>query len=126
MALRRMVEDAALRANLSLDMPEIGDLPPLSPDVEQCIYRVVQEAISNVARHANAKKLNVKLEHVKEKVVLTVQDDGAGFDVKKDFGIDHYGLAGMQERAKLAGGVLEIKSGPGAGTVVTLSIQAQD
>ena len=126
MALRRMVEDAALRANLSLDMPEIGDLPPLSPDVEQCIYRVAQEAISNVARHANAKKLTVKLERVKEKVVLTVQDDGAGFDVKKDFGIDHYGLAGMQERAKLVGGVLEIKSGPGAGTVVTLSIQAQD
>jgi len=90
--------------------------------VEQCIYRVTQEAISNVTRHANAKKLTVKLEQVKEKVMLTVRDDGAGFDVKKDIGTDHYGLAGMQERAKLVGGALDIKSGPGAGTAVILTI----
>ena len=126
MALRRMVEDAALRANLSLDMPEIAGLPPLSPDIEQCIYRVTQEAISNVARHANAKNLMVKLTPIKDKVVLTVQDDGAGFDVKKNIEADHYGLAGMQERAKLVGGTLEIKSGPGVGTAVTLTIQAPD
>jgi signal transduction histidine kinase len=126
MALRRLVEDAALRAGLSLDMPEISNLPPLSPDVEQCIYRVTQEAIANVAKHANAKKLTVKLEYIKEKVVLTVQDDGAGFDVKQDIGAEHYGLAGMQERAKLVGGLLEIKSGPGAGTAVTLTVWIGD
>jgi signal transduction histidine kinase len=122
LALSRMVEDAALRASLSLDMPAISSLPPLSPDVEQCIYRVTQEAIANVARHANAKKLTVKLEYAKEKVVLTVQDDGVGFDVKKNIDADHYGLAGMQERARLVGGLLEIKSGPGAGTAVILTV----
>lgn len=121
-ALRKMAEDTATRYNLTLDMPPIGSLPPLAPDVEQCIYRVGQEAISNAVKHANASKLTIKLERINEKVHLVVQDDGAGFDVIKGTENGHYGLAGMQERAKLVGGTLEVNSRPGEGTTVQLTI----
>jgi signal transduction histidine kinase len=121
-ALRKMAEDTAVRYGLTLDMAEISQLPSLAPDVEQCIYRVAQEAISNAVKHANARKLTVKLEHTGDKVHLTVQDDGAGFDVIKNIKNGHFGLEGMQERAKLAGGTLEVKSQPGEGTTVRLII----
>jgi signal transduction histidine kinase len=121
-ALRKMVEDAATRGNLSLDMPETSSLPPLSPDVEQCIYRVAQEAVANAVKHAGAKALKVALEYNEDKVILTVQDDGAGFDVKQGLEAGHFGLAGMQERARLVGGTLEIASRPGEGTTVRLAV----
>jgi len=122
LALKNMVNDAAQRAGLALDMPEPGALPPLSPDVEQCIYRVTQEAVANAAKHANAKELTVKLERKDDKVILTVQDDGAGFELKQGAENGHYGLSGMQDRAKLAGGTLEVISKPGEGTTVRLTV----
>lgn len=122
LALKKMVEDAAARGNLSLDMPEIIILPPLSPDVEQCIYRVAQEAVTNAVKHAGAKKLTVKLEHNNDKVSLTVHDDGTGFKVKKGLENGHFGLMGMQERARLVGGVLDIISQPEEGTTVRLTV----
>jgi len=122
LAMRKFVEDAASRGGFALDMPEIIMLPPLSPDVEQCIYRVTQEAVTNVMKHARAKKLTVKLERMDGKVILTVQDDGVGFDMKKSAEAGHFGLAGMQERAKMVGGVLEVTSNTGQGTVVRLTI----
>jgi signal transduction histidine kinase len=121
-SLRKMAEETALRYSLDLDMPPTNPLPSLAPDVEQCIYRVAQEAIYNAIKHANAKKLTVKLEYRDEKVHFTVQDDGAGFDVVKGIENGHFGLAGMQERAKIAGGTLEVKSRPGEGTTVQLII----
>jgi signal transduction histidine kinase len=122
LALKKLVGDAAQRAGLALEMPEPDALPALSPDVEQCIYRVTQEAVANAAKHANARKLKVKLEPADGKVILTVQDDGAGFDVKQGVENGHYGLAGMQDRAKLVGGDLEVISKPGEGTTVRLTI----
>jgi signal transduction histidine kinase len=122
LALSKMVKDAASRAGFALDMPEIIMLPPLSPDVEQCIYRVAQEAVTNVVKHAKAKKLEVKLEPENDKIKLTVRDDGIGFDIKGNGGTGHFGLAGMQERARLAGGDLEITSRPGDGTTVRLTV----
>lgn len=122
LALRNMVGDAATRGNLALDMPGFAMLPPLSPDVEQCIYRVAQEAVTNAAKHAGAKNLTVKLEYNEDKVTLTVRDDGAGFDTMKAVNAGHFGLAGMQERARLAGGILDIISQTGEGTTVRLTV----
>lgn len=122
LALRRMAEDAASRANLALDMPEIIMVPPLSPDVEQCIYRVAQEAVANVVKHANAKKLTVKLEFVEGGATLSVSDDGIGFDAEQIDKTSHFGLAGMQERAQLVGGELNIVSKPGLGTTIKLTV----
>jgi signal transduction histidine kinase len=121
-ALRKMAEDMAVRYGLTLDMAAINQLPSLAPDVEQCIYRVAQEGIANAVKHANAKKLTIKMEHINGKVHLTVQDDGAGFDVKTSIENGHFGLAGMQERAKIVGGKLEVISKPGEGTKVRLII----
>jgi len=121
-ALRKMAEDAASRASLALDMPEIIMVPLLSPDVEQCIYRVAQEAAANVVKHASAKKLTVLLEFNERGVSLTVSDDGIGFDVNKIDKTSHFGLAGMQERAQLVGGELNIISKPGFGATIKLTV----
>lgn len=122
LAVRTMAEDAAARANLALDLSIADELPSLSPDVEQCIYRVAQEAVMNVARHARAKILTVNLESAGEKVTLTVHDDGVGFDADKKGKANDYGLKGMRERAQLAGGELTVASKPGEGTTVKLVV----
>jgi signal transduction histidine kinase len=122
LAIRAMVEDAAKRANLTLEMPEIIMMPALSPDVEQCIYRITQEAVTNVVKHASARKLTVRLELIEGKVVLMVHDDGVGFDTEKINEAGHFGLAGIQERARLAGGRLDIESQPGHDTTIRLTL----
>jgi signal transduction histidine kinase len=122
LAVSKMAEDAAARANLHLDMPAIIMMPPLSPDVEQSVYRVAQEAITNVVKHASAKKITVKLETIEGKITLTVQDDGVGFDMDKIDKTSHFGMAGMQERAQLIGGGLTVISKPGDGTTIRLTV----
>ncbi|HMR63955.1 MAG TPA: sensor histidine kinase [Anaerolineae bacterium] len=123
LALRRLVESAARRANLDLDLALPEQVPSLSPDVEQCIYRVAQEAVSNVTHHANANKLTVHLDLNGQEVSLLVRDDGRGFQEQANHQTDHFGLPGMRERAQLAGGKLTIDSQPGRGTTVRLSIK---
>jgi signal transduction histidine kinase len=122
LAIRNVVEEAAARANLTLALSITDEVPVLSPDVEQCVYRVVQEAVTNVVRHANANNLTVKLASVEGKVMLTVSDDGVGFNTEKSNGSSQFGLAGMQERAELVGGELKIVSKPGDGTTIQLTI----
>jgi len=122
LAVRTMVEDATARTNLALNLSIADKLPSLSPDVEQCIYRVAQEAVTNVAKHAKAKTLTVNLESTEEKVTLTVHDDGVGFDVEKKDKANNYGLQGMQERAQLVGGELTVTSKPDEGTTVKLVV----
>lgn len=122
LAIRNMVEEAAARSNLTLDLSITDMMPALSSDVEQCIYRVAQEAVANVVKHANAKNLKVKLEFAEGKATLTVRDDGVGFDMEKRNGSSQFGLAGMQERAELVGGDFNIVSKPGTGTTIHLTI----
>jgi signal transduction histidine kinase len=122
LALSTMVEDAAAHANLALDLSIMDKMPALSPDVEQCVYRVAQEAVTNVVKHANAKNLTVKLEFIEGKVTLIVRDDGVGFDIEKSNKTGHFGLTGMRERAQLVGGELNIISKPGYGTTIQLTI----
>jgi signal transduction histidine kinase len=121
-AIQQMAQDAATHAGIALDLVVEDNLPSLSPNSEQCIFRVAQEAITNVVKHAKAKKLTVKLEFKDNKVVLTVQDDGVGFDIN-DTGKDkHFGLTGMRERVEVTKGKLDIVSQPGSGTTVQLTI----
>ena len=122
LAVRTMAEDTAARANLALNMLITDKLPSLSPDVEQCIYRVAQEAVTNVANHARAKNVTVNMEFTEGKVILIIRDDGVGFDVEKRDKANHFGLEGMRERAQLVGGELNIISKPGDGTTVKLVI----
>ncbi len=122
LAITTMAKDAAERANLALELSLADDIPALSPDVEQCVYRVTQESIANVVNHANAKKLKVKLEFTKGKLTLIMEDNGAGFDTAKVDKANHFGLTGMREHAQLIGGKLNIKTKPGAGTTVRLTV----
>jgi two-component system, NarL family, sensor histidine kinase UhpB len=100
-----------------------SDLPPLSPDAELAIYRVAQESLTNVARHAGAASVDVMLEGGETSVVLRVSDDGRG--ITGDGSPNgHGGLRGMRERAILVGGALAIKPGRRGGVEVRLEVPA--
>jgi two-component system sensor histidine kinase UhpB len=97
-----------------------GDPQRLNSDQEIVIYRVAQEALSNVAQHASARHVDVGLSANGHGVELTVRDDGRGFDTGTRH--DSLGLSGMNERARLLGGRLHIHSEPGEGTALTLEV----
>jgi len=124
LALRQLAESAAQRGRLQLDLELPDPLPSLSPDVEQCLYRIAQESLENAVTHAGAKRLRLGLARSGPALTLTVRDDGAGFDLSGQLESDHFGLAGMRERARLSGGELAIESRPGRGTEVVLTIGA--
>jgi two-component system sensor histidine kinase UhpB len=93
---------------------------PLSEEQELVVYRIAQEALTNVVRHANADEVELRLEHTDEDVILTVRDDGCGL-ASGVFRSSH-GILGMRERAMLIGAQLTITSPPSGGTEVRLSI----
>jgi len=95
----------------------------LKPDVAIVVFRVAQEALNNVRRHANAQRVTIALHLADEYWQLDVVDDGVGFDVDQRRG--GFGLLGMQERAGLIGGSLEVTSRPGAGTSLRLRVPQQ-
>ena len=121
-AIRQMAEEASAKAGLTLDLNLDEAIPPLSSATEQCLYRVAQEAITNVIKHARAKTLTVKLECKANRVLLVVQDDGVGFDIDTKSDNKNFGLLGMKERSEFVKGELNITSQPGIGTTVNLTI----
>jgi signal transduction histidine kinase len=123
LALQEMAEETAARANLKLDLSLPEQLPALSSDVEQCVYRVAQEAMANVAHHANAQTLTVQVLVNGPRVSLLVRDDGLGFNMEQGETSRHFGLPGMRERVQLVGGQLTIDSQPGQGTAIQLTIE---
>jgi PAS domain S-box-containing protein len=104
------------------------DLDPLPPVVREeaalCLFRVAQEALTNVARHAGACTATVTLRQMGTGLLLAVSDDGAGFELKEAPKGMHLGLASMRERVRLARGTLEIESAPGRGTKVVTWVPA--
>ena len=116
-----MAVETAERANLALQLAVPDQVTVFSPPVEQCIYRVAQEAVANVAQHAQARTLTVQLA-AGSPTVLLVRDDGIGFDAGTAALPGHFGLAGIRERARLVGGELAVTTRKGQGTEVRLSI----
>jgi signal transduction histidine kinase len=88
----------------------------LSEDVESALYRIIQEAITNVIRHANATRIDVLIEQRGERVVVIIEDNGTGFDPATLTHPEKLGLIGMRERAEMLGGSLTIESDTGNGT----------
>ncbi|MEM7534595.1 MAG: sensor histidine kinase [Chloroflexota bacterium] len=123
LALEALAKEATERtgSQLHLDVPE-EKLTFLEPHIEQSIYRVAQEALENCVRHAEAKTLWVTLVHSVQQLQLTIQDDGQGFDQSQSAPTGHYGVAGMNERASVIGGTLQIESVLGEGTTVQLVV----
>jgi signal transduction histidine kinase len=92
----------------------------LPPELETGVYRIAQELVTNAAKHARARLVNVQLMRNKGWLILIVEDDGAGFDERiSGTGI---GLQGLRDRARVMRGTLEIDSRPGSGTVATLRV----
>ncbi len=118
-ALAAYVEDFSRRWGLPVHL-RLGRLPPLPQEAELALYRVAQEALSNVAKHAHAHQVWLSLHRRGPTVVLEVRDDGQGFPVQEVLGDRQRGLGlfGMRERLALVGGRLDIDSRPGEGTKV--------
>lgn len=123
LAVRDLAESVAARSalKLTLDIPE--QITHLDPDAEQAIYRIADEAITNVARHAQAQRLSVMLRRSGGSGVrLEIADDGRGFDPAHSPDNGHYGLRGIQERAELIGAQVQVESRPGQGTIFRLTM----
>jgi two-component system sensor histidine kinase UhpB len=102
-----------------------SELPPLSDDAELAVYRVAQESLTNIARHADATRVRMTLKPGAGSVVLRVLDDGRGIPVPEAFALNgHGGLRGMRERALLVGGALAVKRGSEGGVEVRLEVPA--
>ena len=98
----------------------------LTAPIETVLFRILQEAVNNIAKHAEARRAHLLLEFLGDKVTGTVEDDGRGFDPEAAGAKGGVGLAGMQERASLVGGILTIASQPGQGTRISVSIPLGD
>jgi len=117
LALQSLAEVTAQRGGLQLDL-DLAEIPELPPATEQNLYRIAQEALTNVLKHASASRLLVSLQRVADKTRLVVQDNGIGFDLTAARRNGHFGLAGIEERAAMMGGMVTVKSQPGVGTTV--------
>jgi len=123
LAVSDMAKSTAARANLHLELDMQNHIENLPPEVEQCIYRVAQEALTNVARHADAKSLHVALRQDSGALTLTIADDGRGFDLAAALSRGaHYGLQGLRERAEMVGAALDVESALRTGTTVKLTV----
>lgn len=111
-------------SDVELHVDVSGPENPLSQDMEQHLLRIAQEAVTNVLKHAGARRIWVKLHMEARRLYLRIVDDGRGFeqqDVFADLG-GHFGLIGMRERAERLGGELHLKSRPGEGTQVEVTV----
>ena len=127
-ALRSLVERARALHGLDIDLEvdldyEQGRQPTRHlPEIESTIYRLVQEALTNVAKHARAERVWISVHEQESRVSVKIQDDGQGFDLESVSG--GFGLVGMGERVELVSGRLTIESSPGRGTIVRAELPA--
>jgi len=108
-ALRWQAHEFSRHSGIPVSIETDGDLGDLSESVRTCIYRVVQESLTNCARHAEAKNVRITVHGSKDRINLTIQDDGKGFDPNSIVGRG-LGLIGMEERVKKIGGTMAISS----------------
>ena len=127
-----MLDDLGLVPALRWQAREVSKQTPMEVSVaaelasdnlpdehKTCIYRVVQEALHNCSRHAGATKVDIRVQQQPRRLLLSIQDDGQGFDVRQTKGL---GLLGMEERVARLGGKYEINSAPGSGTIITIEL----
>jgi two-component system, NarL family, sensor kinase len=120
-ALKTLVDRWEAETGVGTRFKAINGGHPLPPRVEVALYRICQEALTNVARHAGASRVTVRLVATPDQVRLVVQDDGRGFDAShvRD---DRHGLVGMRERADTIGGSLEVEGTTNGGTRIEITV----
>jgi signal transduction histidine kinase len=119
-ALGKLVNALGARHQLEVRL-DAGDEPDVSMDVKESLYRIAQEATNNIAKHAQAKHIEVRLMKGNEQLLLSISDDGMGFDANGEFP-GHLGMHTMHERAEKAGGRLTIVSTANTGTQIQVMI----
>ncbi|OJX47123.1 MAG: hypothetical protein BGO78_16725 [Chloroflexi bacterium 44-23] len=125
-ALERLVFDWQSRNKVPVDLAiTLGGLR-LSEGVETALYRIIQETLTNVVRHAQAHSVSILVERRNDIIIAVIEDDGKGFEVSTTKGELHLGLLGMRERAELLGGRLTIESNAGRGTSVFVEIPIRE
>lgn len=125
-AIRWFARSNLEKAGVRVDFSATNDITRLPSHLETMLFRIAQEAISNVLHHASASKVSVRLWIAEKQIWLEIKDDGCGFDMKKTVGLavdrKQLGLLGIQERASLVGGDVKIESIKGSGTCLQLHI----
>jgi|ETNmetMinimDraft_2_1059921.scaffolds.fasta_scaffold30874_2 signal transduction histidine kinase len=125
-ALRSLVSKAQERYALSIEFEVVGEEKRFEPEVEILIFRIIQEALTNVGRHANASIAKVVIELLDGRTIFSISDNGIGFELSES--VDDLpksgklGLAGINERALLLGGDLQVQTSRGKGTSITVEI----
>jgi len=121
-ALEWVTQDLKNTYLIEVNLKVLGNERRLFPEKELLLFRIVQEALRNIAKHAEATRAEVEVKFAEEKIAVTISDDGKGFEPPEDLGAltptGKLGLAGMQERVQLLGGRLKLESKPGKGTKI--------
>jgi signal transduction histidine kinase len=126
-AVRGLLADVEVEEGVTTELVVTGEVSRGTPEAEVGVFRIAQEAVRNVVRHAGANRLRVELAYAEGAVRMTVADDGGGFDqagTRPGAG-SHLGILGMRERASLLHGRCEVLSTPGEGTVVAATVPLQ-
>lgn len=124
--LRWYIENYGRRLKIKTHYEAIGFTEKLNPELEIVLYRVIQEALNNVAKHAHADDVHVHLNSADSSITVTITDNGIGFDPQNVFSMNigkrGFGIMGMQERVSSLGGRVDIRSRPGRGTQIAIEI----
>jgi signal transduction histidine kinase len=123
-AVRKEAKDFARNTGVKARVLIAEDVGRLAPGTEQAIYRVVQEALHNVAKHAHARNVTVQVERADELVHVSVEDDGVGIQARSGSRDQSFGLAGIKERISMLGGISRVISTKGEGTRIEISVPA--
>lgn len=125
-ALEWLTDELENEYGIDTGLNIIGNERRLPQEAEILLFRIVQEALTNVAKHAQATKAQVDVKFEENKITVTVSDNGAGFQLPEKLGtlpqIGKLGLVGIQERVQLLGGTLKVESDPGKGTTVIVEV----
>jgi signal transduction histidine kinase len=121
-AARSELEALRARSGVAAELTTAGSEPDLDDEESHVLYRIVQEALRNVERHADATEVHMHIEGSDERVQMVVSDNGLGFEPHAVPG-DRYGLLGMQERAAMVGAELDIRTHPGGGTDIVCTLE---
>ena len=121
-AIRKEAKDLTKNAGVRAHVEISDNFGRLDPEIETAIYRVVQESLHNVAKHAKARNVEIHLERKGETLKLSIEDDGAGMRPATNSARPTFGLTGMQERVSTLGGQMKVISHPGEGTKIKISV----
>jgi two-component system, NarL family, sensor histidine kinase UhpB len=124
--LEQLAEDINVQGGLHTEITVNGEEKKLGGDTELVLFRIVQEALNNIIKHAQATQADINLEYLPDRVKMSISDDGKGFILEKEsqsaISRGGLGLVSMKERAELIGGELSIKTHPGIGTVICVEV----